>query len=169
MSGGAIRIVGIDPGTIVLGVGVIDSRGGDARFVACDAIRAPRSAEPSERLLRLHDALEACLREHKPDVVALERAFVGKNVASALRIGEARGLALVCAARAGAPVFEYPPALVKRAIAGFGAADKSQMAAWIGRLLGLAVAPEPHDAADALSVALAHAHRARALAVGTRA
>ena len=163
MSGAALRIVGIDPGTLVVGLGVLDVRGGDARYVACEALRAPRDRPPAERLRCLHDELAARLAEHRPDAVALERVFVGKNVASALRIGEARGVALVCAARVGAPVFEYPPAAVKRAIAGFGAADKAQMAAWIGRLLGLPRPPEPHDAADALSLALTHAHRSRTL------
>ena len=152
-------ILGIDPGTLVVGVGVLRVAGGRAEYVACDAIRAARGAEISARLLQIHDALEAYVALHRPDVVVVERAFVGKSSPSALRIGEGRGVALLCAARAGAEIVEMPPASVKRAIAGFGAADKTQMATWIARLLGLRAAPEPHDAADALALALAHAHR----------
>ena len=154
-----VTILGIDPGTIVVGVGVLRARGGRFEFLACDAIRAPRSADVPSRLLAIHDALADALARHRPDVVVVEKVFVGKSTPSAIRIGEGRGVALVCAARAGVEIVEYTPATVKRAIAGFGAADKAQMATWIARLLGLARAPEPHDAADALALALTHAHR----------
>jgi crossover junction endodeoxyribonuclease RuvC len=159
------RILGIDPGTRVMGVGVIDSDGRDSRYVACEALRASASAPRGERLLALHDQLQAQFERHRPAVVALESAFVGKNSASALAIGEARGMALLCAARAGVAVFEYPPASVKRAIAGFGGAEKEQLAHWIARLLGLREAPTPFDASDALAIALAHAHRMAAPAL----
>jgi crossover junction endodeoxyribonuclease RuvC len=151
--------MGIDPGTQVVGVGVLDMFGTSARYVSCSAIRAPRGAAMGDRLLAIHTALERAFEEFRPGAVAIERVFVGKNSASAIAIGEGRGIALLCAARAGAEVFEYPPATVKRAIAGFGAADKDQMASWIARLLGLREKPTPHDAADALAIALTHAHR----------
>jgi crossover junction endodeoxyribonuclease RuvC len=151
--------MGIDPGTLVVGVGVIDVFGSQPRYVTCSAIRAPRGAPMGERLLAIHDSLERAFEEFRPQAVSIERVFVGKNSATAIAIGEGRGIALLCAARAGAEVFEYPPATVKRAIAGFGAADKTQMALWIARLLGLREPPTPHDAADALSIALTHAHR----------
>lgn len=142
-----------------MGVGVIELAPRGPLFVACDAIRAPRDAEVPARLLVIHDALAEWIRRYEPSAVAIERVFVGKSTPSAIRIGEGRGVALLCAARSGAPVFEYPPAEVKRAIAGFGAADKIQMASWVARLLGLKEAPKPHDAADALAIALTHAHR----------
>lgn len=154
-----LRVLGIDPGTLVVGVGVIELAPRGPQFVACHAIRAPRDAAVPVRLLRIHDALAAWIQRYEPSAIAVERVFVGKSTPSAIRIGEGRGVALLCAARSGSPVFEYPPAEVKRAIAGFGAADKSQMAAWVARLLGLKEAPKPHDAADALAIALTHAHR----------
>jgi crossover junction endodeoxyribonuclease RuvC len=155
----SIRIVGIDPGTRVVGVGVIDVVGGTARFVHCEAIEPRKTAPVAERLLYVHDALAAILGERRPRCVAIEQVYVGKSSPSAIRIGEGRGVALLCAARAGAEIFEYPPATVKRAIAGFGAADKVQMAHWISRLLHLNEPPKPYDASDALALALTHAHR----------
>lgn len=112
-----------------------------------------------ERLLAIHDAFTEVLDRERPQVVALESAFVGKNFASALAMGQGRGVVLLCAARARLPVFEYTPAAVKRAIAGFGGADKEQLAQWIAKLLDLPQAPTPHDAADALAIALTHVHR----------
>ncbi len=156
---GAIRILGIDPGTLRVGVGVIDCDGRGPRYVDCGVISAPRTQSVAARLFLIHEGLAGWIARHRPTVVAVEQVYVGKSTPSAIRVGEARGVALLCGARVGAEIAEYPPATVKRAIAGFGAADKVQMARWIARLLGLAEPPEPHDAADALAIALTHAHR----------
>lgn len=164
---GSIRIVGIDPGTRVVGIGVIDVDARDrATYVDCTTIEPKKTAAVPSRLLHIHEELAAAMARYRPSVVAVEQVFVGKSMPSAIRIGEGRGIALVCAARAGAEVYEYPPATVKRAIAGFGAAEKEQMAAWIARLLGLREPPQPHDAADALAIALTHAHRRRSNLLG---
>ncbi|MBI3817415.1 MAG: crossover junction endodeoxyribonuclease RuvC [Planctomycetes bacterium] len=164
---GPVRIVGIDPGTRVVGVGVIDIDDRDrATFVACEAISPRKTAAVGERLLVIHDRLEALLLAHKPSVVVIEKVFVGKSSTSAIRIGEARGVALVCAARAGAEVFDVTPATVKRSIAGFGAAEKRQVSEWIARLLGLREPPQPFDAADALAIAMTHVYGRRANLLG---
>lgn len=155
------RILGIDPGTRVVGVGVIEVGGARPEFVNCEAISPKKTAPIAERLLYIHNELERILDREKPDIVVIEQVYVGKSSPSAIRIGEGRGIALLCAARIGAEIHEYPPATVKRAIAGFGAADKEQVATWISRLLQLREPPTPYDAADALALALTHAHRVR--------
>ncbi|MFN0206960.1 MAG: crossover junction endodeoxyribonuclease RuvC [Planctomycetota bacterium] len=155
------RILGIDPGTRVVGVGVIEVGGAHPTFVHCEAIEPKKTAPVSDRLLYIHNELERILDREKPNIVVIEQVYVGKSSPSAIRIGEGRGIALLCAARIGAEIHEYPPATVKRAIAGFGGADKEQVATWISRLLQLTEPPRPYDAADALALALTHAHRQR--------
>jgi crossover junction endodeoxyribonuclease RuvC len=162
-----MRILGIDPGTSVTGWGVLDSEGGRPRWVASGSIvLSPREALP-ERLRRIRDGIAERIREFAPGAVGLEKAFVSRNVQSALRLGEARGAALIAAADRGLPVFEYAPAEVKAAVVGYGRADKRQilraMAAWLG-----IEAPSREDEADALAVALCHLLNARSREVRQR-
>jgi crossover junction endodeoxyribonuclease RuvC len=154
-----VRVLGIDPGTRVVGWGVVESRGSALRAVAFGALRAPASKEVPERLRILHEGLRALVAEHRPDRVAIEEAFFGKNVRSALALGEGRGAALLAAALEGVPVVQFPPATVKKAVTGRGAAEKAQVAAMVKVILGLPAVPEPPDAADALAVAIGAIHR----------
>lgn len=156
-----IRIFGVDPGTNIVGYGVIDSVDGEIVFVASGAIRAGKRGSPiASRLHEIHRNLKRLLEQYRPDAFALEQAFYGKSIEAAIRLGEGRGVALLCAAEMGVEVAEYPPATVKKAVAGYGLADKSQVAAVVQALLRLPGPPEPSDAADALALAVCHGHRA---------
>lgn len=159
------RILGVDPGTRVAGWGVIERRGNASRLVACGAVRMSKGTVAS-RLAVLAAALRAVIAEHRPTVVVVERPFFGKNASSALAVGMARGVAFLAAAESGAAVREYPPATVKQAVTGNGAATKARVAQMVRILLGLAAAPEPADVTDALALAIADAHRGGLGAVG---
>lgn len=154
-----MRVFGIDPGSARTGYGCLDSDGTRHRLVACGALTAPASAPFPDKLAAIHDGLAALLRGTCPDVVAIESVFQAVNARSALLLGHARGVALLAAVQAHVPVVEYTPAEVKRAVAGYGRAEKGQVQRMIALLLGLETAPTPHDAADALAVAICHLHR----------
>ena len=153
-----MRVFGIDPGSARTGYGCVETGGARQRLVTCGAIRAPSSASFPDKLLGIHAALAALLRKHRPDCVAIESLFHALNVRSALRLGHARGVAMLAAVEARLPVVEYTPAEIKRAIVGYGRAEKSQVQQMVKLLLGLPAIPTPHDAADALAVAICHAN-----------
>jgi len=153
-----MKIFGIDPGSERTGYGCIDSDGRRHRLLACGALTAPAGAPFPDRLRRIHVELERLLAEHRPDCVAIENIFHAKNVRSALRLGHARGVALLAASAAGVPIAEYTPAEIKRAVVGFGRAEKPQVGRMVMLLLGLDAPPSPHDAADAIAVAICHIH-----------
>jgi crossover junction endodeoxyribonuclease RuvC len=153
-----VRIFGIDPGSGRTGYGCVDSDGRRHHLVACGALSAPATSAFPDRLLCIHAGLMALLAEHRPDCVAIENIFHAKNVRSALRLGEARGVALLAAAASGIPICEYTPAEIKRAVVGFGRAEKQQIGQMVKLLLGLEAAPTPHAAADAVAVAICHIH-----------
>jgi crossover junction endodeoxyribonuclease RuvC len=154
-----VRVLGVDPGTRVVGWGVVDRRGNALRAAAWGVLRAPASLPVPERLRLLHEGLRALLEEHRPDRVAVEEAFFGKGARAALALGEGRGAALLAAALAGIPVLQYPPATVKKAVTGRGGAAKEQVGAMVRAILGLREIPSPADAADALAVAVCALHR----------
>lgn len=155
--GGRVRILGIDPGTLRLGYGVIDHHGpARARYVECGVISAPAREERTARLVTIGRGLREVLEELRPDAVAMEQAFYGKNVQATLALGEARGVALFVAADSGVPVVGYAPARVKQVVVGHGRASKQQIGYLVRALLALRRTPEP-DAADALALALCHA------------
>lgn len=155
-------ILGIDPGTRVAGYGVLELSARGPRYRASGTIRPSRAdATPGGRLRALRDGLRRVFRMHRPDVVALETPFVGRNVRAALRIGEARGVILLTASEEGVPVHEYAPAEVKRSVVGHGGASKPQVASLVQVWLGLPSPPRSTDAADALGLALCHAQRSR--------
>jgi crossover junction endodeoxyribonuclease RuvC len=168
-----LRILGIDPGSLRLGYGVIDAGGAGGSTVAyveCGVISAsPRHARTA-RLVEIGRGLRELLAEVRPDAVAMEEAFYGVNVQSTLALGEARGVALFVAAEQGLPVTGYPPATVKQAVVGHGRATKQQVGYLVRALLCLRRTPSP-DAADALAIAICHARRAgaRRPAAGARA
>lgn len=154
-------VAGIDPGTQVLGFGVVGRKGSQLIAVDHGALRAPRDAVLSERMKVLVRGLRALLAHHKPDVIALEEAFVARNIQSSLRLGEARGMVLCIAAELDIPVVDYPTARVKSAIAGHGGATKQRVRSAVMRELHLTEAPDPLDASDALALALALLHDPR--------
>jgi crossover junction endodeoxyribonuclease RuvC len=153
-----VRIFGIDPGSERTGYGCVETDGRRHRLVACGAIAAPATEAFPDRLARIHRELTVLLGAHRPDCVAIESLFHAANVRSALKLGHARGVAMLAAVEAGCPVAEYTPAAIKRAVVGYGRAEKHQVQQMIKLLLGLAEAPSPHDAADALAVAICHLH-----------
>jgi crossover junction endodeoxyribonuclease RuvC len=153
-----VRIFGIDPGSERTGYGCVDTDGSRHRMVMCGAITAPARAAFPERLRIIHTRLAALLAECRPDSVALESLFFATNVRSALKLGHARGVAMLAAAEAGVDVVEYAPAEIKRAVVGYGRAEKTQVQQMVKLLLGLPAVPSPHDAADALAVAICHVH-----------
>ena len=153
-----MRVFGIDPGSKRTGYGCVETDGSRHRLVACGAISAPAHAPFAEKLLVIHTSLTALLLQCRPDSVAIENLFFATNVRSALKLGHARGVAMLAAVEAGVPVVEYTPAEIKRAVVGYGRAEKSQVQQMVKLLLGLAAVPSPHDAADALAVAICHVH-----------
>jgi crossover junction endodeoxyribonuclease RuvC len=164
-----VKVFGIDPGSQRTGYGCLDTDGRRHRLVVFGSIAAPAHTSFPERLSIIHAGLAALLAEHRPDCVAIENVFHAKNVRSALKLGHARGVALLAASQAGALVVEYSPAEIKRAVVGFGRAEKHQVGAMIKLLLGLDATPAPHDAADALAVAICHVHSSHgAIAAASR-
>jgi crossover junction endodeoxyribonuclease RuvC len=161
-----MRILGIDPGTLRLGYGVID-RQAPARmsYVECGVISAPARQGRAERLAIIGRALRELLTEMKPDAVAMEEAFFGKNVQSTLALGEARGVALFVASECGLPIAGYAPARVKSTVVGHGRATKDQVAFLVRALLSMRRAPAA-DAADALAIAICHARHGATAALG---
>ena len=153
-----MRIFGIDPGSERTGYGCIESFGSRHRLVICGSLAAPSRSTFPDRLKHIHAGLTALLARHRPDCVAVENIFHARNVRSALRLGHARGVALLAASEAGLPVVEYTPAEIKRAVVGYGRAEKHQMQQMMKLLLGLDAVPSPHDVADALAVAVCHLH-----------
>jgi crossover junction endodeoxyribonuclease RuvC len=153
-----VIVFGIDPGSERTGYGCIDSDGRRHRLLVCGALSAPAAATFPERLHVIHTGLERLIAEQHPDCVAIENIFHARNVRSALKLGHARGVALLAASAAGVTIAEYTPAEIKRAVVGFGRAEKSQIGQMVKLLLGLAAPPSPHDAADAIAVAICHIH-----------
>ena len=154
-------VVGVDPGTVRCGYGAVVVAPDGPRLVVCGVLAPPGRMSVPRRLGWLQAELEALLARLRPGAVAVEGAYTARNVRSALRIGEARGMVLATAARRGAEVFEYAPAVAKKAVLGHGAGSKEQVAAMVATLLGTTELDVPNDATDALALALAHVHRSR--------
>lgn len=154
-------IIGIDPGTVITGYGIVNLT--DGHFVAVDygCIRPPSGLKLSDRYLILFNAIEELLEKYSPDALAVETQFVHKNVQSAIKLGMARGIAVIAAKRRGIPVFEYAPTKAKKAVVGNGKASKYQVQNMVRLLLNLAELPTPEDAADALALAICHGQSLR--------
>jgi crossover junction endodeoxyribonuclease RuvC len=153
-----VRIFGIDPGSERTGYGCVETDGRRHRLITCGAVTALATDAFPQRLARIHRLLSELLASCRPDCVAIENLFYATNVRSALKLGHARGVAMLAAVEAGCQVVEYTPAEVKRAVVGYGRAEKHQVQQMIKLLLGLDQVPTPHDAADALAVAICHLH-----------
>ncbi len=152
-----MKILGIDPGTQVMGWGVVESDGGNVCLVGFGAIKVPDKLQPAEKLNILYRELLKVIRQYAPDTIAVEQPFVAKNVHSAFMVGRAQAIALLAAAGKKIPAFEYTPAQVKQHVANYGASSKEQVQEMVRLQLGMSQPPEPNDAADALAVALCHA------------
>ncbi len=160
-----MRICGIDPGTLAVGYGIIDSQSDDISLVTYDAITCSQKSPVNERLCFIFESLTDVIRDYKPDAVAVEQPFVSKNVKTALAIGKAQATAILAASRQGIPVFEYSPAEIKRVVANYGASSKEQIQEMVKLQLGLDEIPHPNDAADALAVAICHLRQSRFKAI----
>ncbi len=153
-------VMGIDPGLSRCGYGVVRQKGRDTEAVAAGIIRTDKDDPVPQRLHELQSELVELLSEYRPDAVAIEQVLFQVNVRTAMGVGQASGVAMAAAAGAGAEVFEYSPTQIKKAVTGWGAADKTQMGQMVQTLLGLPQPLKPVDAADAIAVALCHlAHR----------
>ena len=150
-----MRVLGIDPGTLRMGMGVLEAQGNRYQLVAFESVEFPRQLPLPDRLKEIHKSVLGFIEHYLPDVVALENVFFGKNVRSLVKMGEARASAMLAATERNIPVVEYPPARVKQAISGNGRASKIQVQQMVKHLLRLKSVP-PVDAADALAVALCH-------------
>jgi crossover junction endodeoxyribonuclease RuvC len=153
-------VLGIDPGLASMGFGVVERRG--ARLLALDGgvVETHPSSRTEQRLGELHEALTRLVSEHSPDAMALEALYFGQNVRTAFAVGQARGIALLCAGQHGVPCHSYTPQQVKGAVCGSGRASKEQVSRMVATLLGLASEPASDHAADALAVAVCHANHA---------
>ena len=154
-----MRVLGIDPGVATMGYGVVERAGGKLAPVTYGVIRTSADETQARRLMTLRTALAGIMREHLPDVVALERLFFTTNVKTAMAVGQASGVALATAAEADLEVTDYTPNEVKQSVVGYGGASKAQVQAMVTALLGLAEAPRPPDAADACALAICHLNR----------
>ncbi|MHB1042948.1 MAG: crossover junction endodeoxyribonuclease RuvC [Eubacteriales bacterium] len=156
-------IMGVDPGTAITGYGLVHYLGNRFKLVECACIRTASELPLAERLKIIYFELSRIIEAQKPGHFAVEELFFNKNARTALAVGHARGVAMLAASNAGLPVAEYTPLQVKQAITGYGNADKKQVQFMVKAILGLSSAPSPDDVADALAVAICHAHL-----IGTR-
>jgi crossover junction endodeoxyribonuclease RuvC len=155
-------VLGVDPGTAITGYGIIgETTTGEFVLLACGVIRTEPQTPMHLRLLELFEDLQALVREFTPDAMAIEKLFFGRNVTTAIAVGQARGAILLAAAINGLEVVEYTPAEIKQAVSGYGNAGKEQMQEMVRQLLGLSQIPEPDDAADGAAVAICHLQTAR--------
>ena len=151
-----MRVLGIDPGTITMGYGVVESQDNDVTLIKYGALNTPSRSPIGERLNFLYSNLLKIIAQHKPEAVAVEQPFVAKNARSAFMIGRAQAIAILAAASSHVPCYEYTPAEVKQRVANYGASSKEQIQQMVMLQLGLSQVPDPSDAADALAVALCH-------------
>jgi crossover junction endodeoxyribonuclease RuvC len=156
-----VRILGIDPGTGILGFGVVDSDKGKVKLVDAGVIRTPVHEDDSIRLLTIYDELTEIIAQTKPELMSVEKLFFARNVTTAMTVAQARGVVLLCGMQAKLKIYEYTPMQIKLAITGYGKADKKQMQEMVRMHLALKTVPKPDDAADALAAALTLAQSVR--------
>lgn len=156
-----MKILGIDPGTGILGFGVIEVTKNKPQLIDGGVIRTPVKEDDAVRLLTIYDELTQIIQHTKPDVMSVERLFFARNVTTAMTVAQARGVVLLCGQQAGIPIFEYTPMQIKQAVTGYGKADKKQIQEMVRVLLGLQSIPKPDDAADALAAAITHSMTVR--------
>ncbi len=151
-------ILGIDPGYAIVGWGVIDYQKSKFKTVAYGALRTPAGMPTEERLRLIYEGLCEIIKTYHPDAMAIEELFFNTNITTGIRVAEARGVLLLAAKQAGLEIMEYTPLQVKQSVVGYGRAEKKQVISMVTMLLGLKEAPKPDDTADALAIAICHAH-----------
>jgi crossover junction endodeoxyribonuclease RuvC len=151
-----MRILGIDPGTGILGFGVIDVHGGKSQLVDAGVIRTPVKQDDAIRLATIYEELTDIVAQTKPEIMSVEKLFFAQNVTTAMTVAQARGVVLLCGQQAGLAIFEYTPLQIKQALTGYGRADKKQMQEMVRVILQLKEQPKPDDCADALAAAICH-------------
>ncbi len=151
-------ILGFDPGIAIVGFGVIDVQGNRLRPIQYGAITTSVDTEPAVRLKQIYDSALEIIESYQPVAVSIEKLFFNKNTTSAMSVGQARGVLMLAAAQGSLPVFEYTPLQIKQSLAGYGRADKRQIQEMVKLLLKLKECPRPDDVADALAIAICHAH-----------
>lgn len=156
-----MRILGIDPGTGILGFGIIEASKGKFQLVDGGVIRTPVKEDDAVRLLTIYEELTDIIASMNPTVMSVEKLFFARNVTTAMTVAQARGVVLLCGMQAGMEIHEYTPMQIKLAITGYGKADKKQMQEMVRVILGLESVPKPDDAADAIAAALTHAQSVR--------
>lgn len=154
-----MRVMGIDPGTIVTGYGVVEEVSNSLSLVDYGTVAGGRKEYFPDRLKKIYDGLSKVIKKHKPDHISVEKVFFGKSVKAAIKIGEGRGVAILCAALAEIPLSEYSPTVIKKSVVGVGSAQKIQVQEMVRVILNLPKPPEPFDSADALAIAICHLHR----------
>jgi len=158
-----MRILGIDPGTGILGFGIIEAARGKVQLVDGGVIRTPVKEDDAVRLQTIYDELTDIIAATHPAIMSVEKLFFARNVTTAMTVAQARGVVLLCGKQASLEIYEYTPMQIKQAVTGYGKADKKQMQEMVRVLLGLTEVPKPDDAADAIAAALTHAQHARSM------
>lgn len=153
-----IVILGIDPGLAIVGWGVIEYKGNKFTTIGYGSIQTPSTMPTEMRLVEIFKSVNKLLEKYKPDCMAVEELFWNTNQTTGIRVSEARGVILLCAAQIGVPIYEYTPLQVKQAVVGYGRAEKNQVISMVTMLLKLEKPPKPDDTADALAIAMCHAH-----------
>ena len=156
-----MRILGIDPGFAIVGWGVIEYSGSKFKTIAYGSIQTPAGMRLEERLAQIHKQMNLLFETYRPDAMAVEELFFNNNITTGIRVAEARGVILVSAEEHGVKIAEYTPSQVKQAVVGYGKAEKRQIISMVTMLLGLSEPPKPDDTADALAIAICHAHSDR--------
>lgn len=153
-----MRILGIDPGIAIVGYGVIEEQRGDIKPVQYGSIQTPKELTTSARLQQIYLGMQEIIARYEPEVMAVEKLFFNTNTTTAFSVGQARGVILLAAEQAHIPIYEYTPLQVKQAVVGYGKAEKKQIQVMVRMLLNLKDVPKPDDVADALGIAITHAH-----------
>ena len=151
-------ILGIDPGLAIVGWGVVEYKASHFKVLGYGAIETPAGTPTEERLSMIFDGIRQLIEAYHPEHVAVEELFFNTNITTGIRVAEARGVIIMCAHKLGVKVYEYTPLQVKQSVVGFGRAEKKQVIAMVTMLLGLNKPPKPDDTADALAIAICHAH-----------
>lgn len=151
-----MRIIGIDPGTGILGFGVVDYANSKLKLIDAGVIRTPAKQQDALRLETIFSELSNIISDNKPDVMSVEKLFFAQNVTTAMSVSQARGVILLCAVRAKLEIFEYTPQQIKQSLTGYGRADKKQIQEMVKAMLHLKEIPKPDDCADALAAAITH-------------
>ncbi len=157
-----MRVLGIDPGSETLGWGVVEGSGLKYTLIEYGTVKSSPKDAFSKRLLKIYEGVEAVIEKFKPDVISVEEAFYAKNVQVALKLGQVRGVVLLLGEKASLEISEFSPRLIKQTVVGYGNAEKHQVQEMVRLLLKMKTAPQPHDAADALAIAICHFHHAGA-------